>query len=107
MASPSLQPMSRHFRLAWQAIGVLILITFGLLTWHHYGMEERVELTDGRFPVDAIDDGKGAASKERRDLRGTDHIMRCTFAKGVKEKDCAVHIDLLRGDTGMDMSRLD
>ena len=99
--------MSQHFRHAWQTIGVLIIITFGLLAWQHYGMEERVELTDGRFPVDAVDDGNVADSQERRSLRGTDRIVRCTLAKDVKGKGCAVHINLQHGDGGMDMSRFD
>ena len=99
--------MSRHFRLAWQAIGVLILITFGLLAWHHYGMEERVELTDGRFPFYAQDDSTDAASQKRRVLLATGRILPCTFVKGVKSKECGVYIDLQHGDGGMDISRFD
>ena len=108
LVSPSLQPMSRHFTLAWQAIGILIAITFGLLAWHHYGMNERLELTDGRFPLGVQDDRTfGHPTGTRRELAGTDRDLRCTFVKDMKRRDCGVYIALQRGEAGMDLSRFD
>ena len=68
--------MPRHFRLAWQAIGILIAITFGLLAWHQYGMNARYELTGGRYSQDVQDDRTiGIPPGERRKLRAVEQEL--------------------------------
>ena len=109
--SPSLQPMSRHFRLAWQAIGILIAITFGLLTWHHYGMNARYELTGGRYAQKVQDDGTiDAPVGERRTLRGAERELRCTVGEDIKAKTgCSLFIDIIKGagEAGIDLTGFD
>lgn len=89
--------------------GLLLVATIGLLTWHRYGMERVVELSDRQRTVvevsdDRISGGASVATLERRDgaLR-----MRCALTRRVAWPNCRYIFLISRTSTGLDLSEFD
>jgi diguanylate cyclase (GGDEF)-like protein len=107
-AESSLQPLAKLLGHARYVFGGLLVITAILLAWQHYGMEKVVELTGDHFPTYIEDDrGGGGASVGSLERRGQDLIVHCHIAKKSEWPFCKLGFDLLKGATGLDMSRFD
>jgi len=101
----SLQSLTRLLRSARYAFAVLLALTVGLVTWHHFGMEKVIDLTDGRYPVGVEDDrqsnGTSVGSLERR---GRDILMHCKVAKGYQYPYCKLTVTFQTIRDGLDFS---
>jgi len=88
------------------ATAVLMALTIGLLTWHHFGMERVVEFSAAsKRPVEALGDaiigGSSVAMLERKDgvLR-----MRCHLTRKIEWPSCKFLFPTTRTNDGLDLS---
>ena len=107
-AASSLQPLVRLLAHARHVFGALLLLTVVLLAWHHFGMEQVIELSADRFPARVEDDrGGGGASIGTLERKGRDLILRCHIVRKTEWPYCKLGFDLLKDKSGMDMSGAD
>lgn len=104
----SFQPLVRLLGYAHYFFGGLLIITAALLGWQHYGMERVIDLTGDQFPVFIEDDrNSGGASVGSIERRGEDLIVHCHISRKIEWPYCKLGFSLLKGATGLDMSRFD
>lgn len=90
-------------------LGILLALTIGLLTWHHYGMERVFELSARQtLQLQAGDDrGQGGASVANLSNDGKVITLSCTIVNKVAYPFCQVVFLLGAGANGIDMSEYD
>ena len=89
--------------------GVLMIATIVLLTWHHYGMERVVELSDRKkTPVQVTDDrGSGGGSVATLERDGGVLRMRCHLTRKISWPNCRYMFAISQGARGLDLSEFD
>jgi len=106
----SLQPLARILDQGRYVFGGLLLLTAGLLAWHHFGMEAVVELAGSHFPIGIEDDrtsSAGGASIGLVERKGRDLVVRCHLVQKYAWPYCKLTINFLKGNVGMDLSKFD
>ncbi|WP_338764097.1 GGDEF domain-containing protein [Massilia sp. METH4] len=93
----------------YRAIAILMVITIGLLVWHHFGMERVVDLTQRRdVRIEAMDDrwmgGRSSVSLERGNGALT---MRCQLVRSIEWPACKYQFLISETAAGMDLSEFD
>jgi diguanylate cyclase (GGDEF)-like protein len=90
-------------------VGILSILTVGLLFWQHYGMERVVELSaNGDFPYEVLDDSAdNGASVVSHVVRGDTIAMKCLLVQKFGWPYCSVRFSLGSATRGMDMSDFD
>jgi diguanylate cyclase (GGDEF)-like protein len=103
----SFQPLARILHNARTLFGMLLVLTVGLLAWHHYGMERTIEFTGGQYPIKVEDDRTtGGASVGTLERRGHDQVMHCKIVKQYAFPYCKMMFTLQTAKGGLDMSEL-
>lgn len=89
--------------------GALLAATIGLLTWHHYGMERIIELSDRKkTPLEVADDrGSGGGSVATLERGGGVLRMRCHLTHKIDWPHCKYMFFVGQGAKGLDLSEFD
>jgi diguanylate cyclase (GGDEF)-like protein len=87
---------------------VLLVLTVGLLTWHHYGMERVVELTVANTVAETgADDEAGGASAATLTREGAVGHFQCHLVEKFNWPYCRLRLRLGDAPHGMDLRRFD
>lgn len=90
-------------------VGVLMLMTIGVLTWHHYGMESVLELSaKNPYSVELLDD-RAAGGNSVGTLERSPGVlkMKCLIGNNFAYPYCKYRFHLGTGTKGVDLSRFD
>lgn len=91
------------------AVSVLLLTTVGILLWHHYGMENVLELSaKSGYALEAMDDRAQGGNSVSTLVRGPQSLqMNCRMGNKVPYPYCKLRFFLGKGSAGVDLSKFD
>src|SRR5687768_12248784 len=100
---------SRALKYMQLTLGILLALTVGLLSWHHYGMERVFELSAAAQSRLQVGDDRGQGGASIGTLHNDGKVLRmdCTIVKKVDWPFCQLIFPLGDGIDGMDMSGFD
>ena len=87
-------------------LAMLFVLTIGLLTWHHYGMERVVELSSASGAELMVGDDRHLGGESTATLRsdGKSLTMDCQIARKIDWPFCQFVFPLGKGAAGLDLS---
>ena len=101
-----MEPITRPQKIMQFTLGLLFVLTIGLLVWHHYGMERVVELSSASSSELLIGDDRNQGGQSTATLRsdGTYLTMHCQIVRKIDWPFCHFIFPLGKGATGLDLS---
>ena len=89
--------------------GMLMAITIGLLTWHHYGMERSIDLSNRKnITLEVQGDGTSGGTSVATLERGAGVLrLRCRLTRKIDWPSCKYLFLISRDGKGMDLSEFD
>jgi diguanylate cyclase (GGDEF)-like protein len=89
--------------------GMLMVVTIGLLTWHHYGMERIIDLANREnITLEVQGDGTSGGTSVATLERGAGVLrLRCRLTRKIDWPSCKYLFLISREGKGMDLSEFD
>ena len=89
--------------------GILMALTIGLLTWHHYGMERVIDISGKKYTTLQVTDDRESGGASVATLERADGVlrMRCQLSRKIAWPNCKYMFFIGQGAKGMDLSEFD